>query len=584
MSPFGHIAGVALESAILRVKGFGPKGSGKAGDIWIAKDRSHTGIYIGNGRKIAGNEGYSSGASSWRNSRVCNSSSAGGNFFRPKYSPDVLPITYNGKKIYYNPDTKKFCSDKEGKTPLKHSSGANALSGGTQGSGRGGSSSSGNSSNVYKEYYVTKPQNFEQAKDISYESKDAVLSESIRKIQLMKDVKKVLELYPKNSQLISLQNSLNPIYDLTANSLLTYYNKIVEILASYLIEFKESSGKCYAITGNKNDLRFAYQIDYSKRISSQEQLYYNIISNEWLELFNEISLKRDALKYYIETKVEYKSPILSNTYLSTRYNDLYNIYSIQLNNLQKEKDNYVNENIQMINTNEQLDIINKEIFDYSLKLNAKDKQLQITYLKIASINKKINDYQTYLDNLLEEKDLLQKKYFSEDYCYWNKDIIQNPQSLYFWLEFSSNGSEDYNYYNIPTIGLRSVVITDSNVNSVYKRAIPNIIYYSDKNMIKNKTGFIYLYYPDLDFNFVNTSQGVSAKDAIDDLLYQHSYCAEEISLNTIPIYYLQPNQRILVYNPETGINGEYIINKISNQLSLGGAMSISATKAVDRIY
>ena len=103
-------------------------------------------------------------------------------------------------------------------------------------------------------------------------------------------------------------------------------------------------------------------------------------------------------------------------------------------------------------------------------------------------------------------------------------------------------------------------------------------------MIKNKTGFIYLYYPDLDFNFINTSQGISAKDAIDDLLYQHSYCAEEISLNTIPIYYLQPNQRILVYNPETGINGEYIINKISSQLSLGGAMSISATKAVDRIY
>ena len=92
-------------------------------------------------------------------------------------------------------------------------------------------------------------------------------------------------------------------------------------------------------------MRFAYKIDYSNRINSQEQLYYNTINNEWLELFNEISLKRDALKYYIETKVEYKSPILSNTYLSTRYNDLYNIYSIQLNNLQKEKDNYVNENI-----------------------------------------------------------------------------------------------------------------------------------------------------------------------------------------------------------------------------------------------
>ena len=273
MSPFGHLAGVAAEYAALKRKGYGPKNSGKAGDIWIAKGIGHTGIYIGNGQKIAGNEGYSSGASSWRNSRVCNSSSAGGNFFRPKYSPDVLPITYNGKKIYYNPDTKKFCSDKEGKTPLKHSSGANALSGGTQGSGRGGSSSSGNSSNVYKEYYVTKPQNFEQAKDVSYESKDAVLSESIRKIQLIKDIKKVLELYPKNSQLISLQNNLKSVYDLTANSLLTYYNKIVEILTSYLIEFKESSGECYAIAGNKNDLRFAYKIDYSNRINSQEKFH-----------------------------------------------------------------------------------------------------------------------------------------------------------------------------------------------------------------------------------------------------------------------------------------------------------------------
>jgi hypothetical protein len=47
---------------------------------------------------------------------------------------------------------------------------------------------------------------------------------------------------------------------------------------------------------------------------------------------------------------------------------------------------------------------------------------------------------------------------------------------------------------------------------------------------------------------------------------------------------LSPNTRILVRDDKTGINGEYIVSKISLPLTYNGTMNISATKAVKRIY
>ena len=84
--------------------------------------------------------------------------------------------------------------------------------------------------------------------------------------------------------------------------------------------------------------------------------------------------------------------------------------------------------------------------------------------------------------------------------------------------------------------------------------------------------------------FTISAQGQSAKEALDELLYQHTYASQNITLSTLPIYYLQPNTRIFVKDDTTGINGEYIINSISLPLAHNGTSSINATKAVKRIY
>ena len=66
-------------------------------------------------------------------------------------------------------------------------------------------------------------------------------------------------------------------------------------------------------------------------------------------------------------------------------------------------------------------------------------------------------------------------------------------------------------------------------------------------------------------------------------MYNHSYCIENITVNAIPIYHLEPNTRIYVYDDNSKIDGQYIISKLTIPLTYNGIMSISATKAPERI-
>ena len=70
---------------------------------------------------------------------------------------------------------------------------------------------------------------------------------------------------------------------------------------------------------------------------------------------------------------------------------------------------------------------------------------------------------------------------------------------------------------------------------------------------------------------------------VDDCLYQYGYCTENITLATVPIYYLEPNIRIEVEDKLSNIYGDYIIRSISLPLTHEGTMSISAVRATNRL-
>lgn len=171
--------------------------------------------------------------------------------------------------------------------------------------------------------------------------------------------------------------------------------------------------------------------------------------------------------------------------------------------------------------------------------------------------------------------------------YWTKDIQEAPTSLNFWFDFLDANSE-LGEFSVRAVGDRTKAVNDNKVTSIYFREVPDLIFTTYKEYknsdLKDKTGYTPVFVTgNLENMFSISSQGQSAQDKLDSLLYSNSYCIENVTLQAIPVYYLEPNTRIFIRDDLSKINGEYIVSKISLPLAYNGTMSITATKAPSRL-
>ena len=160
----------------------------------------------------------------------------------------------------------------------------------------------------------------------------------------------------------------------------------------------------------------------------------------------------------------------------------------------------------------------------------------------------------------------------------------DPESLLFWLDFIEDAT--LSKYKMSAIGRRPEVVNDDTIKAIFFRDTPEVLFIdptdnqpqnSNLSYVKlNLTGGLINY-------FIISSQGKSAKDQLDTSLYEKTYFQESITLSCLPIYYFEPNTRIMVIDNESGINGSFIIKSFSIPLSHDGAMSITATRQTDRI-
>lgn len=166
---------------------------------------------------------------------------------------------------------------------------------------------------------------------------------------------------------------------------------------------------------------------------------------------------------------------------------------------------------------------------------------------------------------------------------WSKTVIENPGGLTFWIDFLDTEGE-LNKYSVYAIGSRQLTKNDNKITGVYYKEVPKALFIPAKDFKKyaqKELGYTHFQLTSaLENLFIMSSQGKSAKDVLDESLYEHSYCAESINLNVIPIYYLEPNTRIKIQDNLIHIDGEYIIEKITIPLTYNGMMQITATKAL----
>lgn len=326
-----------------------------------------------------------------------------------------------------------------------------------------------------------------------------------------------------------------------------------------------------------------YEVYYIDIYSFWRELYYpevlsefDIINDEWTSLKEWVENRKGRL---YGTEVDWSENLYGGMeqHIAT------------LNNLleTEDPDKY----------NEAKDLVDKwnKAGKYDLYEDAKKKErieeptlylnaLQALYYKEKS---ELTEKEIKLEDLESQKNKLEsyKKenfYTSGNRINWNKNVYERPSLLNFWFDFLDS-SADLSKYSVHNIGSRPKAIQDTNIKSIYFRETPEILFTELEEEVKENTPLRVIQVPFIETMFTISAQGKSAKERLDELIYQHSGMIETASITTVPIYYLQPNNRVKIVDNDTKLNGDYTITKITIPLTYNGMMTLSLTKVIDSV-
>lgn len=172
------------------------------------------------------------------------------------------------------------------------------------------------------------------------------------------------------------------------------------------------------------------------------------------------------------------------------------------------------------------------------------------------------------------------------------DITSTPNELCYFLDFLEPVNGLYGM-SVDDIGAKIHSYQKDNIIKLYNDEVPDLmlinVEWSDdyQDQIKrecNDSGQAFsniekILFDNLDINIL----GYTAQETARNFLYQYTNYNESITVQSIPVYYLDVNQRITVENQKTGINGDYITKQITLPLIPNGTMNITAVKAINRI-
>lgn len=172
------------------------------------------------------------------------------------------------------------------------------------------------------------------------------------------------------------------------------------------------------------------------------------------------------------------------------------------------------------------------------------------------------------------------------------EVLKTPSDIDFYLDIIDSTAA-ISDFSVDKIGRRTIVINDNDINCIFEPEIPDYILIEvtgnaeemeQKRKECRERGQKYIQVESSIFSLlVGGGNYNSAYNRVRELLYQYTSYNESITLQTVPIYHLEPNVRIGVRDIESNIFGDYMISNISIPLDIGGTMTISATRALERI-
>ncbi len=250
---------------------------------------------------------------------------------------------------------------------------------------------------------------------------------------------------------------------------------------------------------------------------------------------------------------------------------------------------------------------NNKIYKWNMEKNHWDETTYQLYKEKNATQAGIiaKDFRTelYLSGLYHEnKGTESNYYFAELKNQWPKiydiengkffnEIVKHPSDVDYFLDFVSYPAAA-SEFSVQNIGRRTITIVDDKINCIFSPQFPNVVLINnsmDAAEIKAlrqeciNRGQQWCQVDDNVYSMLDVGEGFrSAFDQIKRQLFQYTDYNEQVSLTTLPIYYLEPNTRISIEDSESGIYGDYIVKNISFSLDINGTMNLSCSKALER--
>lgn len=210
-------------------------------------------------------------------------------------------------------------------------------------------------------------------------------------------------------------------------------------------------------------------------------------------------------------------------------------------------------------------------------------------------------------------DLIEQKFYGqkEDENIHYKTLAS--QGTYY-LDFLDSTSTSFGEWSVDNIGRRSDVIVKEEINCLFQPEIPNVILLPANTIDLNLIGYslsdeIYSYGTSLESEmtleelrkeartnfypwtqvsseiYSNLMTGGYKNGAFDQIkyeLYLHTRYQKSVSLTAIPVFYLEPNNRITINDTTTNTYGDFVIQSINLTLGPGANMSVTCNETAER--
>lgn len=168
------------------------------------------------------------------------------------------------------------------------------------------------------------------------------------------------------------------------------------------------------------------------------------------------------------------------------------------------------------------------------------------------------------------------------------------ENYYYFFDMIDSSSQTWGEYSVNNIGRRTNVNVSDSVNCIFAPEIPNFAFINISGLTTQERREKYAELGDIaediiqitDTFYDNFATGSFKQSAYEQIRYdlqQHTSYQNTISITAIPCFYLEPNTRVKLNDHSTNTFGDYIIKTISIPLGIGNNMSLSLSKAMERI-